>query len=862
MFACFDLKSVNLWVEDRRGSIPGPAGPCTNHLKFLLILSVFNVSLLVSFATSGFASASTSSEVAAFKATYPDYSVAELLVKAADGDSLAHLELALRHSTGASGAPKTQRGSLNRYRAAAQLGAVAADSSLMPVNQFGVPVIRVDRDSQPVTGYASPSSILLVSTLSGAAPLTVNITTEYSQTYNSSIIRAVSSRAAGELSGSYLSDQITSSITYSSAGTYQLRLIVMDDQGEISIDTKTITVTSVILPVPPSWVVISESIDSTLRYLAWEPSGNADLFDVRLVSASGAELARIADLNAASTCTALQCTVSIPAGWNLENGAGIEIRAGNDNGESVWVSSGNAPIANAGPDRGLAAGSTLALDGSFSIDRDGAISSYQWIHNGNILASGSMPTVQLPVGEQTVSLVVTDNDGYTSTDTLKVHVFAPRTVSIGSNVGDVEKILDNLTVSKSQINVQMSPVATGNGYLYTANIEHGPNGDQDGVTLRTIVRKGWQQTNGNWSWDDVLVEHRTVYDEWHTAPSIITDRDGMVHVVYNMHNIPWQYKRTALPHDIDSFEFRGQAVTQAQINNWKFNNSTSFPSLGHADIPGTQITYPRFTKDYLENIYISYRFAARPARNWPDRTFSAGVAEYSTRTNSWSAIGESLPVTSADFQYHADAPVQPTPFAAKINWTAYHPQVVFNQQSGMGVFMLWRSGTAGARTSRPCFAWSDNKQDFETMAGSSLSLPLLPSNCSNLGFSSSVAFYNNADSDMDSQGNPYLVLSPESAPRELLSFKQATQTWHSEALPSNASEIFLDHSDNLWAVSSGPTIYKRAAGSTTWTLIYSEGGSTNCYPKAVVSEDGGTAFIHTQNCNWGTVSIYGLRLKP
>ena len=115
---------------------------------------------------------------------------------------------------------------------------------------------------------------------------------------------------------------------------------------------------------------------------------------------------------------------------------------------------------------------------------------------------------------------------------------------------------------------------------------------------------------------------------------------------------------------------------------------------------------------------------------------------------------------------------------------------------------------------------------------------------------------------MDSNGTVYLVLSPEGYPRELLTFNPATQNWSVEVPPSNAAEIFVDHDDNLWAVAQGPKIYKRAPGATSWQTIYSEGGTTNCYPKAVVSEDGKTAFIHTQNCNWRDISIYGLRLKP
>ena len=434
-------------------------------------------------------------------------------------------------------------------------------------------------------------------------------------------------------------------------------------------------------------------------------------------------------------------------------------------------------------------------------------------------------------------------------------------LSIGNNVGDVEKILDSLQVSKSQINSQMTPVATADGYVYTANIEHGPNGDQDGVNLHTVVRKGRQSNSGTWTWESVLIEDRTVYDEWHTAPSVEVDKDGRVHVAYNMHNIPWQYKRTAIPHDIQSFEFHGQAVSQKQINRWKFNNATSFPSFGYADIPGTQVTYPRFEKDHSGELYVSYRFAARPKRQWPERTFGTGIAKYSREEKTWTAIGAPLAVTPADYEFHPDAPKSSIPFAAKIGWTAYHTSLVFDNKQGMGVLMLWRNGTAGARTAKPCFAWSEDKLTFKSLSGVPLSLPLQPEDCNNLGFDDADSFYNIADAEIDSQGNIYITLSPEGGPRVLLIYTASTQQWSKQEPPSRATEIFLDHDDNLWAVAAGPRIYKRTSMTSAWQEMYKEQDGYQCYPRATVSSDGTTAFIHTQKCNWKDVTIYGVRLR-
>jgi hypothetical protein len=71
------------------------------------------------------------------------------------------------------------------------------------------------------------------------------------------------------------------------------------------------------------------------------------------------------------------------------------------------------PIADAGPDQTVSAGpnctATVALDGSDSSDPDGDPLTYMWTWDGNT-ATGVSPTILLPVGTTTITLVV--NDGF------------------------------------------------------------------------------------------------------------------------------------------------------------------------------------------------------------------------------------------------------------------------------------------------------------------------------------------------------------------------------------------------------------------------------------------------------------------
>jgi hypothetical protein len=101
----------------------------------------------------------------------------------------------------------------------------------------------------------------------------------------------------------------------------------------------------------------------------------------------------------------------------------------------VFLTTGNAPVANAGPDRpdpalsepaiviGASGSVTVQLDGSLSDDIDGDISTLVWT-DGTQTITGPFPPGLFPVftyttpGVRTITLTVTDATGLTSTDTM------------------------------------------------------------------------------------------------------------------------------------------------------------------------------------------------------------------------------------------------------------------------------------------------------------------------------------------------------------------------------------------------------------------------------------------------------------
>ncbi len=99
--------------------------------------------------------------------------------------------------------------------------------------------------------------------------------------------------------------------------------------------------------------------------------------------------------------------------------------------DTVVISVGVPPIANAGVDQtavdiDLSGFENVDLDGSASEDADGTIASFSWTVDGvEISADESPMDVVLAVGDHNVTLTVTDEDGLSATDNVRVVVVVP-----------------------------------------------------------------------------------------------------------------------------------------------------------------------------------------------------------------------------------------------------------------------------------------------------------------------------------------------------------------------------------------------------------------------------------------------------
>ncbi len=124
-------------------------------------------------------------------------------------------------------------------------------------------------------------------------------------------------------------------------------------------------------------------------------------------------------------------TAVTPAGGSI-GAKNVVVTANNltgtlTNGYTYAAGGGTTPpIADAGPDwSGPIAHTTHAhvtLDARNSIDPDGFIASYEWREGATVLSTSPADSVQFTLGEHLVTLEVTDNDGYTDTDEVRVIV--------------------------------------------------------------------------------------------------------------------------------------------------------------------------------------------------------------------------------------------------------------------------------------------------------------------------------------------------------------------------------------------------------------------------------------------------------
>ncbi|MDC1198784.1 PKD domain-containing protein [bacterium] len=218
-------------------------------------------------------------------------------------------------------------------------------------------------------------------------------------------------------------------------------LTVTDNEGDTDTDTMTVTVEALNLaPIADAGADQAPADSDGLpgETVTLDGTGSSD---------PDGTISSYAWAWAGGSATGATPSVSLPDGAIVVTLTVTDNRGGTDTDTvTITVDPPNvAPTANAGPDLtppdtdGLP-GETVALDGTGSSDPDGTVDAYAWSWSGGT-ATGATPSITLPDGATTVTLMVTDNEGATNIDTVSVTVQAPNVDPV-ANAGPDQPVAD------------------------------------------------------------------------------------------------------------------------------------------------------------------------------------------------------------------------------------------------------------------------------------------------------------------------------------------------------------------------------------------------------------------------------------
>lgn len=410
-----------------------------------------------------------------------------------------------------------------------------------------------------------------------------------------------------------------------------------------------------------------------------------------------------------------------------------------------------------------------------------------------------------------------------------------------AQAGEIELVMPPFDISpQGDVSVFATPIDVQNGLVAVAFVTN-PDPDTEPGYLNTVVRMG-SKGNGEWQWATTRIDTHTLLDPYHTQASLAFDRDGYLHVAYNMHNLPWQYAVSYRPYDASQFVFKGQTVTLSQLDALRLANKTHYPDAGKAKLPGNQITYPAFFKNRSGDLYVTYRYAMRPARAWEARARAAGVARYDAMHHTWIPVGGIISLSTGDIDPDGKTNLSTTAFAYDPGYIPYLVTLAFDADDVMHAIWTWwdkASNQSGAVTVLPSYRMLPN--------------PVQPAAVANVamgritGWPSNMIFNTAKSLAIAANGDVLAILEPQGQNRKLVRLNRTTGTWSTpEDTPYSASRILVDHDGNEWLFASGLNLFKRSPGGN-WSRPLGIGRNL-CDPRPVYSQSEHSFYILAKTC--------------
>jgi PKD repeat protein len=224
----------------------------------------------------------------------------------------------------------------------------------------------------------------------------------------------------------------TPSHTYATAGAYQVKLTVTDNQGA----TGTVTTSVTIAAAPNQPPTSSFTFTAANRAVTFNGGASSD---------SDGSIASYAwdfgDSTTASSATPSH-TYSVDGTYTVKLTVTDDKGATGSSSQAVTVAANQAPVASYTT---TLANLSATFDASGSTDADGAVASYAWAFGDGQTGTGKTPShTYATAGAYQVKLTVTDNQGATGT------VTTPVTVAMAANqppVADFSGAVTNLSVA-------------------------------------------------------------------------------------------------------------------------------------------------------------------------------------------------------------------------------------------------------------------------------------------------------------------------------------------------------------------------------------------------------------------------------
>lgn len=169
---------------------------------------------------------------------------------------------------------------------------------------------------------------------------------------------------------------------------------------------------------------------------------------------------------------------------------------------------------------------TVSLDGSGSSDSEGTIVSYIWSKGDSQIATGPTPTVNLAVGVYTITLEVTNDQGYSDTDEVVIEVREKTGVWLEAELGSVGSLWnieadteasfgEYVTITPGYTSTGSVPSDTSGHITYTFNVSEsgtytmyarticpGPDDDSFWIKMDSGSFASWNgiTSSASWTW--------------------------------------------------------------------------------------------------------------------------------------------------------------------------------------------------------------------------------------------------------------------------------------------------------------------------------------------------------------------------